>query len=127
MSTRGPLYSTDLKTWLIVDGDVATIGFSSYSCDRMEEMVAVELMQPGQEIVQGEPCGSVDVMKALVDIPAPISGVILELNQQVFENPDISRDDPFGEGWLMKVRIGEPSQLEGLMSAEEYAARTAGK
>lgn len=127
MSTSGYLYGAELYTWARLDGEEATIGFSTYSLDRMEEMVAVELKQPGEEITQGEPCGQVDVMKALVDIPSPISGIVLAVNSEAVDAPDLIREDPFGKYWLLKVRPTNPAELDGLVSEAEYAARTAPK
>lgn len=116
-------YSADLYTWVAVSGDEATIGFTNYSLDRMEEMVAVELKAVGEEVEQGQPCGSVDVMKALIDIPAPISGGILATNGSAAESPDSIRDDPFGNGWLLKMRVRKPAELADLLSRETYLAK----
>ncbi len=123
MSGRGPLYSTDLYTAVTIDGDVATVHFSSYANDRMEEMIALEFLDPGRSVRQSHPLGSVDVMKALIDIPAAVSGVIVAVNPKVIDTPDLSKEDPFGEGWLVKLRVSDPPELDGLLSEEAYQER----
>jgi len=127
VSASGRLYGSELYTWVSIEGEEATIGFTNYSCDRMEEMVAVDLKQPGEEITQGEPCGTVDVMKALVDIPAPISGIILAVNPEAINAAEAIREDPYGKYWLLMVRPTNPAELDGLVSQAEYEARTAPK
>ena len=125
MSTKPYLYSDDLITWVSVDGDEATIGFTEYACERMEELMAVELKEAGDEITQGGPCGSADLAKTVQDIPSPISGIILANNAKAIETPDVILEDSYGQGWLLKVRITNPAELDSLLSAQEYQARTA--
>lgn len=121
------LFGTDLITWVEVAGDQATIGFTGYACERMEELAAVELRQPGDKVYQGEPCGAVDLMKAFVDIPCPISGSVTATNPKVIATPELINEDPAGEGWLLQVQLSDGAQLEGLLSAEQYEARTTPK
>ena len=108
--------------WLKVDGDSATIGITDYAQDQLGDVVYVDLPAPGTTITQFEKMGEVESVKAVSDLFTPASGEVLELNQAVVEKPELVNSDPHGGGWLLRVRLSDPSEAGKLLSAAEYDA-----
>ena len=108
--------------WATVDGDVATMGITNYAATQLGDMVYVEMPTVGATISQGDSIGALESVKAAADFYSPIGGEVLERNELLLDEPGLLNSDPFGEGWFVKVRVSDPSELDGLMSAEEYDA-----
>ncbi len=118
-------YPADLKyhpehDWARVDGDVATLGITWYAQEQLGEVVFFDPPEIGKSITKDEPYAEVESVKAVSDVVAPVSGEIVEVNEALADAPENVNDDPYGEGWLVKVRLTEPSELDGLMDAETY-------
>ena len=108
--------------WARIDGDVATFGITWYAQDSLGEIVFFDPPQVGAQVTAGEPYTEVESVKAVSDVVAPMSGEIVEVNDALADNPEKVNDDPYGEGWLVRVRLSEPSEREGLMDAGAYEA-----
>ena len=118
-------YPDDLKyhaehDWARVDGDTATLGITWYAQDQLGEVVFFDPPDVGKTIAKDEPYAEVESVKAVSDVIAPVSGEILEVNEALKDAPEQINDDSYGEGWLVKVKLSDPSELEALMDAESY-------
>ena len=110
--------------WLKIDGDAAVIGITDYAQEQLGDVVYVDLPETGATITQFEKMGEIESVKAVSDLFTPASGEVLEVNQQVVEKPELVNSDPHGEGWLIRVRLSDPSEADKLLSSEEYDALT---
>ena len=122
-----PSYPSDLlyhpeHDWARVEGDTATFGITWYAQDALGEVVFFDPPKVGAEISMGDAYTEVESVKAVSDVIAPLSGEIVDVNGALSENPEKINEDPYGEGWLVKVKLSEPSQTEVLMSASDYEA-----
>ena len=110
--------------WIKVEsegaGGRALTGITDYAQDQLGDIVYFELPKPGTAIKQAEKIGEVESVKAVSDLYSPISGEVLEANEKLMDHPELANKDPFEEGWLIRVSIADPSELDSLMSAEEY-------
>ena len=113
------LYSDDHE-WLLQEGDIATIGITDYAQRELGDIVFVELPEIGDEIIQGESFGTIEAVKTVAELFAPVSGEVLEINESLTEDPTQVNKDPYGDGWMVKVQIHDLEELEALMPAEEY-------
>ncbi len=116
------LLYTKEHEWVLVQGKTGTIGISFYAQKELGDIVFIELPDIGETLKAGESFGSVESVKAVSEIYAPISGKVLEVNENLAEKPEIINEDPYKEGWMVKVNIADPEELEDLMTAEEYEA-----
>jgi glycine cleavage system H protein len=110
--------------WVRVDGTRATIGITSYAADELGDIVFVELPEVGSSLTQFGTFGVVESVKAVSDLYAPVSGEVLEVNEALRDAPELLNSDPFGEGWIARIEIGDPAQLDALLDATAYAAET---
>jgi glycine cleavage system H protein len=108
--------------WARVDGDSATFGITWYAQDALGEVVFLDAPSVGAELSQGESYAEIESVKAVSDVIAPLSGKITEVNEALAQTPETVNEDPYGEGWLVKVQLTDPSQAESLMSAADYQA-----
>ncbi|HEY8445789.1 MAG TPA: glycine cleavage system protein GcvH [Thermomicrobiales bacterium] len=122
MSSPQDLRYTRTHEWVRVEGELATIGITDYAQNELGDITYLELPEVGSEITQNEPLGVVESVKAASDIYAPISGQVVERNETVIDSPDLLNRSPYEEAWLLRIRPTDPSQIEALMSAEEYDA-----
>jgi glycine cleavage system H protein len=118
-------YPDDLKyhhehDWARIDGDEAVLGITWFAQDALGELVHYEPPAEGATITRGEPYGEIESVKAVSDVIAPLSGEVLEVNQKVVEAPETVNDDPYGEGWLVRIRLGDPSEAGGLLDLAAY-------
>jgi glycine cleavage system H protein len=125
-----PTYPEDLlyhaeHDWARVEGEHATLGVTWYAQDALGEVVFFEPPALGTALTQGEPYTEVESVKAVSDVVAPLSGEIVEVNEALSEDPAAINEDPYGAGWLVKVRLRNPAESEELMDAEAYAATLA--
>ncbi len=118
-------YPDDLKyaksdEWVRIEGDVATIGISDYAQDALNDIVYIELPEKDDAIEKGDGFGSVESVKAASDLNAPVSGTIIEVNNALEDDPEIINSDPYGEGWVIKVKLDGDPDLSDLMDAAGY-------
>jgi glycine cleavage system H protein len=118
-------YPDDLRynaehDWARVEGDEATLGITWFAQDSLGELVHYEPPAEGAEIAKGSSYGEVESVKAVSDLIAPLSGVIVEINPKVVDEPETVNEDSYGEGWLVRVRLTEPSEADELMDAAAY-------
>ena len=114
-------YSKDHE-WVMLDGDVAAVGISDFAQDQLGEVVFVDLPDEGDELVAFDQFGEIESVKSVSELVAPVSGQIIEVNSLLADSPETVNADPHGAGWMVKVRISDESQLDELLSAEEYDA-----
>lgn len=113
------MYTKDHE-WCRVEGDVATIGITWHAQDALGDIVYCELPNAGEDITAGQAFGVVESVKAVSDLYAPVSGKVTEKNDDVIESPEGLNDDPYDDGWLVKVKLSDQGELEGLMSKADY-------
>ena len=119
--------SADLKytaehEWIAVDGDIVTVGITAYAAEKLGDVVYVDLPKQGSSVASGKVVGEIESTKSVGELFAPVDGEVVESNQAVADDPTLVNSDPFGAGWLIKVRFTE---LPELLSADEYKALTA--
>lgn len=106
--------------WVIVDGDIATVGITDFAQDQLGEVVYVDLPGAGDVVVAGEAFGEVESVKSVSELYAPVSGEIVEVNDALADTPETVNADAYGGGWMIKVKLENPSQVDELLSAAEY-------
>jgi glycine cleavage system H protein len=112
--------------WAKVEGDIAIVGITDHAQDALGDIVFLELPEVGRRLAQNEPLGVVESVKAVSDIYSPVSGEVIEVNAAAVAKPETINQDPYEAGWMIKVRMADPSEIDGLMTADEYDALTAG-
>jgi glycine cleavage system H protein len=125
LSKGNGIYPEDLKytkehEWVAVNGNVGTVGITHYAQSELGDIVYVELPAAGSPVVAGEEFGTVESVKAVSEIFAPVSGEVLEINAALAKNPETINKDPYGDGWLIKLKLADPKELPSLMSAADY-------
>ena len=123
-------YPEDLRyhaehDWARIEGDEATLGITWFAQDSLGELVHFEPPEVGATVSQGAACGEVESVKAVSDVIAPLSGEVLEVNQKAVDEPEVVNEDPYGEGWLIRIRVSDAAEAEALMDAEVYRAHVA--
>ena len=118
-------YPDDLKyhrehDWARVDGDAATIGITWYAQDALGEIVHFEPPEQGGSLAKNESYGEVESVKAVSDLISPLSGEIVDVNQAVVDAPETINEDPYGEGWLVRIRLSDSGEVDDLLDAEAY-------
>jgi glycine cleavage system H protein len=116
-------YSTDHE-WVRVDGDVVTIGITEYAQDALGDVVFVELPEAGRDVTAGDSFSEVESTKSVSDIYAPVSGSITEVNGDLESQPELLNSDPYGAGWICRITLRDPADLDALMDADAYRALT---
>jgi glycine cleavage system H protein len=106
--------------WIRVDGEVATVGITDHAQSELGDIVFVELPKPGTKLGQHDTFGSVESVKAVSDIYSPVSGEVGDVNTALADAPEKVNADPYGEGWIMKLRLTDPTQVDGLMTGAQY-------
>ena len=120
MNIPADLYSKKEHEWIQVEDDVATIGITDYAQQELGDVVYVELPEEGQILEPKDEFGSVESVKAVSEIYSPISCEVKEVNTDLDDNPELVNEDPYGDAWMIRVIITDKSQLDALMSAEQY-------
>lgn len=113
---------TQTHEWLLVEGQVVTVGITQYAADELTDITYVELPETGADVTAGSAMGEIESVKATSDIVAHVSGKVIEINGALADEPGLVNTDPFGRGWMVKVQADDLSALEGLMDASAYAA-----
>ena len=106
--------------WIRVEGDKGVVGISDHAQSQLGDIIFVDVNTLGEEISQNDVFGSVDAVKTASDLFLPISGEIIEINSQLESNPELVNNDPYGEGWIIKIKIKDSSELDSLMDADSY-------
>ena len=125
-STPDDCRYADSHEFVRAEGELARIGVSAFAVDQLGDIVFVELPEVGASLSQGSSFGTVESVKAVEELLAPISGVIEARNEAVLASPEELQNDPYGEGWLLLVRPSEPAQIDALMDAATYSAKVDG-
>ena len=118
-------YSKDHE-WVRVEGDIATVGISTYAQEQLGDVVYVELPEVGRTVAQSEEAAVVESVKAASEVYAPVSGEVVEVNQALEEDPALVNGDATGAGWFLKLRLSAPDELDGMMDEGSYADYVAG-
>ena len=111
--------------WVTIEGDLGVVGITEFAQDQLGDVVYVELPEEGTQLTQFEKFGEIESVKAVSDLFAPVSGEVVERNQQVVDEPELVNQSPYGDGWLLRVQLSNPAELENLMEAAEYDAMIA--
>lgn len=123
MNFPAGLKYTTHDEWVRVDGDVVTLGISDYAQDQMGELVHVELPEVGELFAAGDVACEVESVKAVAEVYTPVSGEVIEVNQTLDGAEDTVNSDPYGEGWLLRIRLADSTELDALLDADAYRER----
>jgi glycine cleavage system H protein len=115
------LYNAE-HDWARIEGDEAVLGITWFAADSLGELVHYEPPQPGAAIERGSSYGEVESVKAVSDLISPLSGEVIEVNEKVTDAPETVNADPYGDGWLIRIRLADPSERDGLLDADAYRA-----
>ena len=113
---------TEEHEWVLVEGDLATIGITDFAQDQLGDVVFVELPEVGEELQIGKPFGVVESVKAVSDVYAPVSGEVIEVNDDLPDDPETINTSPYGDGWMLKIRLSNAMELNDLMDVDAYQA-----
>lgn len=122
METPKNLKYTEEHEWVRVEGNEAWVGITDYAQSELGDIVFVELPEPGTEVRQGSPFGTIEAVKTVSDLYAPVSGKVVEVNADLADGPEQVNESPYEDGWMVKIEMTDPSELGTLMDAEAYAA-----
>lgn len=123
MNAPKELKYTTNDEWVRVEENVATIGITDYAQDQLSDVVFVEIVAfEEDDLEKGETCAVVESVKAAADVYMPISGTVIEINEEIADSPEMVNEDPYGGAWLLKVEISDPAELEELMDIQAYLA-----
>lgn len=117
------LWYTSNDEWLRVEGAEATIGITDYAQDQLGDVVYVELPEPGRRLERGAAFGVIESVKAVSDLYAPLAGEVVARNEALEQSPELVNHSPYGEGWMIRIRIGDAAAVEALLTAEAYRAQ----
>lgn len=117
----------DSHEYARLEGEIATIGITAFAVDQLGDIVFLELPGIGDTVEKGEKFGTVESVKAVEDLNSPLTGTVIECNSPLLDAPEQIADDPYGDGWLIKVRVDDSNELEDALSAEEYREQVEGE
>ena len=120
MNIPNNLKYTKDHEWVVIDGDVATIGITDFAQKELGDIVYVEVETLDQTLDKDEIFGTVEAVKTVSDLFLPLSGEVIEFNEALETEPELVNSDPYGDGWMIKVKISDRSEIDGLMSADDY-------
>ena len=120
MNIPADLKYTKDHEWLKIEGDVATVGITDFAQNELGDIVYVEIETEGETLDKEEVFGSVEAVKTVSDLFMPVSGEITEFNEEIEGTPEAVNEDPYGKGWMVKIKISDMSEVEGLLSADSY-------
>jgi glycine cleavage system H protein len=124
MTIPDELRYTAEHEWVSLRGQVASVGITDYAQRALGDVVYVSVPAPGSKVAAGEPCGEVESTKSVSDIFSPVDGEVVEVNGEIEDDPGLVNSDPYGAGWLMRIRVDEGSEPADLLTADEYADLT---
>ena len=122
MNVPAELKYTKEHEWIRVGGEEAYVGITDYAQSQLGDIVFVEVETEGDNLEAGDTFGSIEAVKTVSDLYMPVSGEVLEFNSELEDQPDLVNKDPYGKGWIIKVKIEDEAQLDGLLSADAYKA-----
>lgn len=125
MNIPSELKYTKEHEWIKIDGDIATVGITDYAQSELGDIVYVEIETVGETLSHGEVFGTVEAVKTVSDLFMPLSGEVIEMNEDLDSSPESVNDDAYGSGWMVKIKLSNPSEVESLLSAEAYEAEIA--
>lgn len=120
MDLPNTLKYTISHEWVMVNGDTATVGITDYAQGELGDIIFIEVQDLGTKVMKGEPFGTIEAVKTVVDLVAPVSGEIVDINRVLEDSPQEINDDPYGEGWIVQIEISDSDELEDLLSDNEY-------
>ena len=120
MNIPSELKYTKDHEWVKKDGNIITVGITDYAQGELGDVVFVELPQVGDEVSKDDTFGSIEAVKAVADLFSPVSGNVVEINENLGDQPDVVNADPYGEGWMVKIEMTDDSEWDALMSTEDY-------
>ena len=123
MNVPEELKYTKEHEWIKIDGDTATIGITDFAQSELGDIVYVDVDPDMDEVVKGESFGTLEAVKTVSDLFSPCSGKLLEINSKLEDEPELINSDPYGEGWIIKVSLSNPDDLNDLISGEDYKAQ----
>lgn len=123
MNIPKDLKYTEDHEWLRVEGDTGIVGITDYAQKELGDIVYVEVETVGEKLSQNDTLGSVEAVKTVADIYIPVDGEVLEKNEALDDTPELINTDPYGDGWIAKIKISDSSQIDGLLTPEQYAEK----
>lgn len=120
MNFPSELKYTKAHEWIRVEGDAAYVGITDYAQSELGEIVYVDITTEGETLDKEETFGSIEAVKTVSDLFMPVGGEVLEINKELEDKPELVNEDPYGAGWLIKIRVLAPAEVNGLLSADEY-------
>lgn len=128
MNVPGELKFAKTDEWVKVEGDIATIGVSDYAQEQLSDVVFVEITpSKGEKVARGSTCATIESVKAAADVNLPVSGEVVEVNESLGESPELINSDPYGNAWMLKLKMSNPSDLDELMDANGYTKYCEGR
>ncbi len=122
MTFPANLKYTKEHEWIRPEGDYAYVGITDYAQSELGEIVFLDVDTVGETIGQGEVFGSIEAVKTVSDLNMPATGEVLEINEELNDHPELVNNDPYGQGWIIKIAINDPAELDNLLDAEQYQA-----
>lgn len=120
MNIPGNLKYTKDHEWILIEGDTATVGITDFAQGELGDIVYVEIETEGETLDSEEVFGTVEAVKTVSDLFMPMSGVVAEFNNELESDPEAVNNDPYGKGWMIKIKLSDPSEADALLSADEY-------
>lgn len=115
---------TEEHEWVRMEGEIAVVGITEFAEEQLGDVVYVDLPAPGTNLAQNQPFGSIDSVKTASDLFSPLSGEVTEVNEGVANDPALVNSDPYGEGWMVRIKPADPAEMDKLMTAEQYTEYT---
>lgn len=116
----------DTHEYVRLEGEIATIGITAFAVDQLGDIVFLELPEIGDAVTKEDTFGTIESVKAVEDLNSPVTGTVIERNEALIESPEQLADDPYGEGWLLKVRVNDPGDIDDALTAGEYSSQIEG-
>lgn len=116
----------DTHEYVRLEGEIATIGITAFAVDQLGDIVFLELPEIGDAVTKGDSFGTIESVKAVEDLNSPVTGTVIERNEALIESPEQLAEDPYGEGWLLKLRVNDPGDIDDALTAGEYSSQVEG-
>lgn len=116
----------DTHEYVRLEGEIATIGITAFAVEQLGDIVFLELPEIGDAVTKGDSFGTIESVKAVEDLNSPVTGTVIERNEALIESPEQLAEDPYGEGWLLKLRVNDPGDIDDALTAGEYSSQLEG-